>query len=161
KWMDRSNKSYGREWGYYNSKRRIIVEKLIDRDKNNDIPDYKFFCFDGKVYCLYTMIEYTDNPANGKLGFFDRDFNELPFRRADYGKIDISIPKPPNFDRMLAIAEVLSEGFPHVRVDLYNIEGQIIFGEMTFYNASGYTKFIPDEYDFILGDQFRLPMNKK
>lgn len=156
-WMNRSRKSYGREWGYYNCKRRIIVEKLIDRDRNNDLPDYKFFCFDGKVYCLYTMIDYTDNHANGKLGFYDRNFNQLPFRRNDYGEINREISKPINFEKMVEIAEVLSQGFPHVRVDFYNIEGKIIFGEMTFYNASGYTKFIPDKYDFILGDKFRLP----
>jgi len=156
-WMYRNKKSYGREWGYYNCKRRIIIEKLIDRDRNNDIPDYKFFCFNGDVYCLYTMIDYTDNHENGKLGFFDKNFKQLPFRRADYGKINRHIPKPVNFDKMVRIAEVLSKGFPHVRVDLYNIEGQIIFGEMTFYNASGYTKFIPDDYDYILGKQFVLP----
>ncbi|WP_318617955.1 ATP-grasp fold amidoligase family protein [Sporosarcina sp. YIM B06819] len=156
-WMDRSKKSYGREWGYYNCTRRIIVEKLIERDSSNDLPDYKFFCFNGKVYCLYTMIDYTDNHENGKLGFFDKDFNQLPFRRNDYGKINRKIPKPINFEKMVEIAEILSDGFPHVRVDFYNIDGQIIFGEMTFYNASGYTRFIPDDYDFVLGDQFVLP----
>jgi len=58
---------------------------------------------------------------------------------------------------MKEIAEKLSEDFPHVRVDLYNIKGRVIFGELTFYNASGYTVFKPDEFDFILGEQFKLP----
>ncbi|WP_249594892.1 ATP-grasp fold amidoligase family protein [Peribacillus frigoritolerans] len=159
-WMDRSKKSYGREWGYYNCTRRIIVEKLIEKDVNNDLPDYKFFCFNGKVHCLYTMIDYTDNHENGKLGFYDKNFNLLPFRRADYGEINREIPKPINFEKMVEVAEILSEGIPHVRVDFYNVGGKIIFGEMTFYNASGYTKFIPDEYDFVLGDQFILPEKK-
>ncbi|WP_404455294.1 ATP-grasp fold amidoligase family protein [Oceanobacillus kapialis] len=156
-WMKRSNISYGREWGYYNCKRRIIIEKLLKRDSNNDIPDYKFFCFNGKVFCLYTMIDYIDNSEMGRLGFFDQKFNKLPFRRADYGKLNREIPKPKNFEKMVEIAQILSKDFPHVRVDLYNINGQIIFGETTFYNASGYTKFVPDEYDYIIGEQFQLP----
>ena len=61
---------YGREWCYKDRTPKVLFEKLIPRDVNNDIPDYKFFCFEGKVYCLYTMIEYTDNHENGKLGFF-------------------------------------------------------------------------------------------
>ena len=64
----------GREWSYKNIKPKIICEKLLERDENNDLPDYKFFCFNGKVFCLYTMIDYVDNHEEGKLGFFDRDF---------------------------------------------------------------------------------------
>lgn len=160
-WMNRSSKSYGREWGYYNCERKIIVEKLLERDINNDLPDYKFFCFNGNVYCLYTMIDYTDNHEDGKLGFFDREFRQLPYRRADFGKINREIPRPLNFNKMVEIAEILSKDFPHVRVDFYNVDGKITFGEMTFYNASGYTRFIPDEFDFVLGDQFILPPSRK
>ena len=156
-WVKRSGFSLGREWCYVNIKPKLIFEKLLERDKNNDLPDYKFFCFDGKVYCLYTMIDYTDNHANGKLGFYDRDFNQLPCRRLDYQPINIKLEKPKNFDLMVEYAEILSKGFPHVRVDFYNIDGQIVFGEMTFYNASGYTKFAPDSFDMELGEQFVLP----
>ena len=156
-WLSRFGFSAAHEWCYVNIKPKIIFEKLLPRDKNNDLPDYKFFCFDGKVYCLYTMIDYTDNHANGKLGFFDRDFNQLPCRRLDYQPINKKLEKPKNFDLMVEYAEILSKGFPHVRVDFYNIDGQIVFGEMTFYNASGYTKFEPDSFDFELGKQFVLP----
>ena len=61
------------------------------------------------------------------------------------------------FDEMVATAEVLAKDFPHVRVDFYDVQGQVVFGELTFYNASGYTKFTPDEFDFIMGEQFKLP----
>lgn len=157
-WLKPKKKNGGREWVYYNSKVKIIAERLLPLDENNDLPDYKFFCFYGKVYCLYTMIDYTENHSNGKLGFYDSNFKKLPYRRMDFMPIDKYLEIPKNFKRMIEIAELLSKDFPHVRVDLYNINGEIIFGELTFFNASGYTKFEPDEFDFILGDQFNLPL---
>lgn len=157
KWMTARKSDYGREWCYYNVEPRIIVEELIERDENNDIPDYKFFCFDGKVKYLYTMVDYVDDHKNGRCSFFTPDFEQLPYRRSEYKEINRKIAKPENFEEMLRIAEILSQDFPHVRVDLYNIKGKIIFGELTFYNASGYTVFRPDEFDFILGKEFKLP----
>jgi hypothetical protein len=158
-WMNRKIVNYGREWCYYNVEPKIVVEKLLERDKNNDIPDYKFFCFNGKVKYLYTMVDYVDNHKKGRCSFYTPDFEKLPYRRSEYMEIDRDIPKPKNFDKMIDIAEVLSKDFPHVRVDLYNIKGEIIFGELTFYNASGYTVFSPDEFDYILGKEFILPHN--
>jgi TupA-like ATPgrasp len=156
-WMDRKIINYGREWCYYNVEPRIVIEKLLERDENNDIPDYKFFCFNGKVKYLYTMVDYVDDHKKGRCSFFTPNFEKLPYRRSEYMEINRDIPKPPNFEKMIKVAEILSEDFPHVRVDLYNIKGKIIFGELTFYNASGYTIFTPDEFDFILGEEFDLP----
>ena len=159
KWVAHKAKSISGEWCYENIPPRVIFEKLLPRDKNNDLPDYKFFCFNGEPYCLYTMIDYTDNHANGKLGFYDMEFNQLPYRRLDFAPITQKLEKPKNFDKMVEYARILSKDFPHVRVDFYNIDGQIVFGELTFHNASGYTLFEPDEFDFILGEQFELPNN--
>ncbi|MBW6464229.1 MAG: carbonic anhydrase [Firmicutes bacterium] len=156
-WMTKRKANYGREWCYYNVPSRIIIEELIDRDENNDIPDYKFFCFNGKVKYLYTMVDYVDDHKNGRCSFFTPEFEQLPYRRSEYKEIDREIQKPDRFDEMIKIAEILSEDFPHVRVDLYNIKGKIIFGELTFYNACGYTIFSPDEFDYILGKEFILP----
>jgi len=158
-WMTARKADYGREWCYYNVQPRIIIEELIERDENNDIPDYKFFCFNGKVKYLYTMVDYVDDHKNGRCSFFTPEFKQLPYRRSEYMEINRPIPKPEKFDEMLKIAEILSKDFPHVRVDLYNIKGRIIFGELTFYNASGYTVFTPDEFDIILGKEFILPHN--
>lgn len=160
-WMKRKVVNYGREWSYYGVEPRIIVEKLLERDENNDLPDYKFFCFNGKVKYLYTMVDYVDNHSAGKCSFFTPNFEKLPYRRSEYEPIEREIKKPENFDRMIQIAEKLSEDFPHVRVDLYNIKGEIIFGELTFYNAGGYSVFTPDEFDFILGEDFNLELIKK
>lgn len=159
-WVEAKQSDYGREWSYYNVKPRIIVEELIERDDNNDLPDYKFFCFDGKVKYLYTMVDYVDNHENGRCSFFTPDFVQLPYRRSEYKEINREIPKPSEFQEMIEIAEILSADFPHVRVDLYNIKGRVIFGELTFYNASGYTIFTPDEFDFILGNEFNLPKKR-
>jgi hypothetical protein len=160
KWMGKSKITYGREWCYSNIPSKITVEKLIKRNSENDLPDYKFFCFNGRVEYLYTMIDYVDDHENGKCSFFTPEFQKLPYRRSEYKAIDRDIVKPENFEEMIKIAECLSEDFPHARVDLYNVEGQITFGEITFYNASGYTVFSPDEFDFILGNKFILPEKK-
>ena len=148
---------YGREWCYKDRKPKVLFERLLPRNQNNDIPDYKFFCFEGKVFCLYTMIEYTDNHENGKLGFFDRNFNLLPYHRLDFAPINAQIPAPACFNKMVSIAEDLAKAFPHVRVDFYDVGGEVVFGELTFYNASGFTQFSPDEFDFIMGGEFILP----
>ncbi|WP_338487553.1 ATP-grasp fold amidoligase family protein [Ruoffia tabacinasalis] len=161
KWLEKKTLKYGREWSYYNIQPRLVAERLLERDENNDIPDYKFFCFNGEVKYLYTMVDYTDNHDNGKCSFFTPDFEKLPYRRSEFPPIENDIDKPKNFSKMIEIAETLSKDFPHVRVDLYNIRGEIIFGELTFYNASGYTIFEPDEFDFILGDDFILPNKLK
>ena len=58
---------------------------------------------------------------------------------------------------MVRIAKILSQGFSHVRVDLYEINGKVYFGEMTFTNASGLEKIEPYEMDLYLGDQWKLP----
>lgn len=156
-WQSNDNSDYGREWCYYNGNPKVIIEELIERDENGDLPDYKFFCFNGKVEYLYTMIDYVDDHEKGKCSFFTSEFEQLPYRRSEYLPIDINIEKPKDFDTMVEIAELLSKDFPHVRVDLYNIQGKIFFGELTFYNASGYTVFTPDEFDYILGEKFVLP----
>lgn len=154
KWLHKSSKG-GREW-VYDFKPRVIAEKLLPRDKNNDLPDYKFYCFNGKVSYVHVVVDYVDNHQEGKLGFFDTDFNLLPYYRGEYKKLNRTLEKPKNFEKMLEISKILSEGFPHVRVDLYNIDGEIIFGELTFFTASGYIKFYPDEFDYILGKDFHL-----
>ena len=152
-----ANPRMGREWGYYGVPVRILAERLLPRDENNDIPDYKFFCFQGKVEFLYVMKNYVDDHAMGECSFFTRDFEKLPYRRSEYRPIEGVVPKPETFDRMVEIAEVLAADFPHVRVDLYSLRGEIIFGELTFYPASGYSVFTPDEFDFIMGAKFQLP----
>lgn len=157
KWLKRKVHSSGGEWCYDNIPPKIVFEKLLPRNVQNDLPDYKFFCFNGEPKCLYTMIDYIDDHKNGKLGFFDMDFKQLPYCRADFMPITEPIERPKNFDKMVEYARILSKDFPHVRVDFYDIDGKIIFGELTFSCASGYLVFKPDEFDMTMGDWFSLP----
>ena len=156
KWISTSVniKSPGRERVYDGKKHRIIIEKYLDYE-DNDLPDYKFFCFNGKPFCLY-YINGRTKKSGINLGIFDCNFNQMPYYIADKNILNINPSKPENFNDMLEIAKKLSEVFPHVRVDLYNIHGKIIFGEMTFFDASGYQKFSPDNFDYILGEQFKI-----
>ena len=159
RWLSISpkRKNLGREWLYENRRHRLIVEKLLVSGADGDLPDYKFFCFHGKVYCSYMMQNYTMHHEEGVLGFLDRDFRLLPAHRADFRPMTEQPEKPKNYEAMVEMAEKLAEGFPHVRVDFYNLDGRIIFGEMTFFNASGYVMFEPDAFDFELGKELVLP----
>lgn len=159
KWVNEPHraKSGGREWPYYSGKKhRIIVERYIESDENaGGLIDYKFFCFYGKVAFLYGIADRIFGQGSG-LGIFDKDFCRLPYQVKNK-PLTRKIKKPDHYDDMLVCAKRLSEKFPHARVDLYNLAGKVIFGEITFYDASGYTIFDPDEFDFELGDKFILP----
>ena len=157
-WVNKPRaKTGGREWPYYSGKsHRIVVEKYLEQD-DGDLPDFKFFCFDGKVFCVYLMTNYRENHDNGILGFLDRDFNLLPVHRADFKPLTVQPQKPENYQQMVEYAEILSKAFPHVRVDFFNINGQIVFGELTFFMASGYFMFEPDSFDYEMGRCFKLP----
>lgn len=157
-WLHSSiGKNFAREWSFYSQpKRQVIVEKLLKSNAEGDLPDYKFFCFDGEVKYLYFMRNYTKDSTKGECAFLNRDFELIGVTREEYIPIEIQPEKPKNYERMLEIAEILSKGFPHVRVDLYNIDGKIVFGEMTFFTCDGYAKFTPRDFDKTLGDCFTL-----
>lgn len=154
-WLsDRTTKA-GREWSYYNIEPKVICEKFLEDNSVHGLIDYKFYCFDGKPYYVKVAID-TVSEADPKNGIFNLEFEQLPYCRREVEKITEKIDKPKNFDLMCEIAGKLSEDFPHARVDLYNLDGKIYFGEITFYDTSGYQIFEPDDFDFILGDLFKL-----
>lgn len=150
----------GREWVYDGRKSRILVEEYIETNDVGGLTDYKFFCFDGKVKYVYGITNR--NLGNGaELGIYDRNFNLLPYYRTDERVLSVDIPKPENYYKMIEIAEKLSSRFPHARIDLYNTNGKILFGEITFFDGSGYMKFSPDVFDYMMGDEFVLRRYKK
>lgn len=146
-------------WIFENRKAQILFEKLLIDDENGDLPDYKFFCFNGRVYCSYLIRNSTTktNRHDGELGILDRDFRLLHASAADFHVIIEQPDKPKNYDKMVEIAEKLSEPFPHVRVDLYNLDGKILFGELTFFSNTGPSNHVPESFDYELGKQFILP----
>jgi hypothetical protein len=148
----------GREWPYYSGKKhRIMIERYIETAPGQGgLIDYKFFCFNGEPKCLYVVTD-REGSDNAAIGIFDISFNKLPYSRRGKYPLTRRIDKPENFGEMLDVARCLSKPFPHVRVDLYNPNGKIIFGELTFFSGTGYFAFEPDEFDFILGKEFTLP----
>ena len=146
-----------REWPYKDVPRRIIAEQYISPTPGkSDLPDYKFFCFDGKVKALFVASERQTPNEEVKFDFFDADFNHLPFRQGhDHAKV---IPSRPHyFEEMKSAAAKLSEGIPHVRVDFYETTEGVLFGELTFYHFSGIVPFEPYEWDKRFGDWIALP----
>lgn len=156
-WKNFMRSNPGREWAYSQIKRtRYLVEKYIDSSScESGLIDYKFFCFNGKCEILYVIAD-RNHGVDACLGIFTSDFKKLDVRRNDERPMTKVVEKPKNFERMIEYAEILSKPFPHVRVDLYNVDGEILFGELTFYDGSGYFSFTPDLFDFELGSKFNL-----
>ncbi|ABN52588.1 MAG TPA: glycosyl transferase [Hungateiclostridium thermocellum] len=145
-----------REWPYKDVKPRIIAEQYMVDESGYELKDYKFFAFDGKVKALFIA---TDRGIDTRFDFYDTDFNHLPIQNG-YPNATRELKKPENFELMIKLAEVLSEGIPHVRIDFYNVNGRVYFGEMTFFHWSGLKPFIPDEWDYKFGSWITLPLNK-
>ncbi|MDY5122815.1 MAG: ATP-grasp fold amidoligase family protein [Treponema sp.] len=147
----------GREWVYDNAPHRIIIEKYIESEENKGgLIDYKFLCFNGKCEFVY-VIANRKLGCEAELGIFSPEFEKLPYERCDEHFLNRVIPKPANWSELLRTAEKLSGAFPHARIDLYNQSEKILFGEITFFDGSGYVMFDPDEFDYLIGDKFILP----
>lgn len=144
----------GREWPYKNVPRRILAEKYMEDKSVGELPDYKFFCFDGEVKALFIGTER--GTGDVKFDYYDADFNHLDLIQVHpmSGK---DLPKPQHFEKMKELAAKLSEGLPQVRVDFYNINGDIYFGELTFFHHGGVIPFHPEEWDYTFGSWIKLP----
>ena len=156
KGMKRNGYWYGREWPYKNVKPVIIAEEYIEDSETHDLKDFKFFCFDGHVDNVMMVVDrYSEHP---KFYHFDRRWRICHYNRL--GRTlpdDFTLPKPNNIEQMFEIAEILSKGFPEVRIDLYDVNGHIYFGEYTFFNESGFETGFDYQTDKHLGDLIELP----
>lgn len=144
----------GREWPYKNVKPRIIAEKYMEDHIDGELRDYKFFCFDGEPKAMFVASDRASD--NVKFDYFDLNFNHLDIKQK-YPHAEQPLRKPVTFEKMIELSKVLSKGFPHVRVDFYEVDGQLYFGELTFYHFSGYMPFEPNKWDKIFGDWIKLP----
>ncbi|MPM25619.1 hypothetical protein SDC9_72116 [bioreactor metagenome] len=145
----------GREWLYRTIPPRVVAEAFIGSDDGTLPDDYKFFCFDGVVRAVCVCTNRSGKHAD--YYFFDREFRRLPVNEATANlPQERVIAKPKQFDRMLAIAETLSSGIKHVRVDLYDTRDGIKFGEMTFFDQSGFADDYVGEGDRIMGEFLKL-----
>ena len=156
KWL-KLNYAFWSEYEIHYSpiKPQIIIEKYLEND-DGCLTDYKFLCFSGKP--RFVWVDF-DRFNDHKRNVYDMKWSLQPWNQFTYANYlpQGGVPKPKNFDKMVEIATVLSKEFIHVRVDLYNIEGKIYFGEMTFTNGSGFERLYPIEYEKIIGNLIQLP----
>jgi len=156
KWLS-INQYYrmGQEWAYKDVQPRLIAERFLKEDGRISLIDYKFYCFNGEAKLLEVHL---DRDEDHKRGFYDLNFNRLPYRYVSVEKsISSEVEKPTNFEEMKNLSEILAVNFPFVRVDFYSIKGKTIFGEMTFYPSDGRKDLHPNKYNKIMGDYIKLP----
>lgn len=146
-----------REWPYKNVVPRIIAEQYIEDCITHDLPDYKFFCFNGSVKAMFVATERGSGDV--KFDFFDSEFNHLDIVQTHpmSGK---TISKPECFEEMKKLSSILSADIPHVRCDFFQVNGQVYFGELTFYHHGGFVPFRPKRWNKIWGDWLQLPKCK-
>ena len=156
KWMKLNYAYISFELQYKDIVPRILAEQFI-QNAGNDLYDYKIYCYSGKP----KYIQFLSDRKHGlRMAYFDTNWNKMNFVH-DHPMIEDEIKKPDNLDEMLHVAEVLSEGFPYVRVDLYRLDnGELKFGEMTFTPAGGGQNFMPPEADELLGRDYRIGEQK-
>ena len=158
KWLRSSLYRSTREWPYKNIKPRIICEELIKTNDGKPPKDYKIFCFNGEPKFVFVA---SDRGIDTKFDFFDIDWNRQSLKQ-HYPNSDYIIEKPRQWEKMLELAKILSQGIPHVRVDFYiDSSESIYFGELTFYHMSGLHAFTPESYDYLLGSWIDLSLVEK
>ena len=153
------NKNYfwvGREWPYKNIRPRIIIEKYMEDSQTKELRDYKFYCFDGKVR-MFMIASNRFSKEQTYFDYFDEKKDRIIGLQWGNPNSPMEVDIPNKIDEMICIAERLSEGIPHVRIDLYLANNQIYFGEMTFYDGSGLESFEPEKWDYTVGSWLALP----
>lgn len=145
----------GREWPYKNVKPRIIAEKYMEDSSTKELRDYKFFCFGGVAKCMKVDFNrFVEHHAN----YYDQNGNLLNFGEVICPPMfDADVLLPETFEKMKSFAEQLSAEKPFLRADFYDIDGNIYFGELTFYPASGFGRFTSEEWDIKLGEWLPIP----
>lgn len=150
-WLKQNFYYYGREWVYKDMKPRIVCEKFLE-DKNGELLDYKVYCFNGEPKFIQVDV---DRFGNHTANYYNICWGNMPFQYDDENSGRI-IEKPKNLKEILEISRDLSRDFPHVRVDFYEVNGKLYFGELTFFSASGTAKFNPEKYDEIVGSWLKI-----
>lgn len=144
-----------REWAYKDVKRRILVEKYISDEKQKALIDYKFYCFNGEPKFLYVS-EGLENHSNAKICFLDLNWSPTAFQRKDFVLFEKLPEKPEHFDEMIEIAKILSKDISFLRVDLYEVNSNVYFSELTFYPTAGYANWNAEQYDYQIGMLLKL-----
>lgn len=155
-WLSLDYSYMAGEWTYRTKAPKIICERYLRNSDASELLDYKFFCFSGKPELIFLV---SDRERHPKSDFYDLDWNHLPFRwlYEPSGKL---FAKPSKLKEMIECAAVLSKGFPFVRVDFYEVDRTVYFGEMTFFHGAGCGWFKPEGIDCYLGNKIILPVKE-
>lgn len=158
RWIKPYRNSYYQtlNWGYKNMPPIIFAEEYIEQE-NEQVYDYKFFCFNGRVDSLFIATDRQDKSKPTTFDFYDADFNPLPITYGGHAHVETPHKKPKNFEKMKEIAAKLSAPFPFVRVDFYDLGDRVYVGEMTFYSGGALLSFDPFEWDQKYGEMIHLP----
>lgn len=154
KWLKKDYWKIFSEIQYKDVKKKIIAEEHL----GDGIDTYKFFCFNGIPKFLYVLTsEMDENSHHPDLAYYDIEWHRLPYKLKGHGQYPGEIKKPESLKKMIEISRKLSEDFPFVRVDLYDVQGKIFFSELTFIPTGGLMKIKPDELGVEMGSWLRLP----
>jgi hypothetical protein len=153
-WLKTNHYYYAREWAYKNIERKILIEKNL----GDNVNDYKIFVFNGNA--KFIQVD-SDRFINHKRNFYDLNWEQLNIKLL-YENTTISIPPPYNLKKMIKYAQFLATEFPLARVDFYEVEKKLYFGEITFYPEAGWGRFLEhhDEIDLKFGNLLHLPCCK-
>lgn len=146
---------YSRVWPYKNVKKGILADKYLDDHVGTELRDYKWWCFNGEPKVMYCTNKAKDVYEN----FYDMDFNSLDISHG-FRRFEPEIQKPVEFELMKDLAAKLSAGIPFVRIDFFDVEGHVYFGEFTFYDWGAMLP-LSDEWEERLGSWILLPKNEK
>jgi hypothetical protein len=152
-WLSINYYDLWREWAYADIPPRVIVEPLLEDPSPLGLLDYKVLCCNGRA--RYVQVDF-DRAGDHTRNIYDTAWNRIPCA-IHYPMADFDVSPPRNLATMLELAEALADGFTFMRVDLFNIDGRIVFGELTFFPGNGLIEFTPFEYDRVFGDQLELP----
>lgn len=158
-WITENWYNCGKEYQYKFIERRIIVEKLL-QTKDGKIPnDYKLHFINGEIAFIYVSV---DREGGNYRCIYDKDWNKLPFVWIESWKYKeglnaVDVPRPDSLDEMIRMGTEIAKKFPrYIRVDYYDCDGHIYFGEITFHHGGAYDQFFPKEYDLVYGKKLTL-----
>jgi len=153
--LKRNYYDHNREWPYKNVPHRIIAERFMEASRQGELRSYTFFTFGGVPNVMF-IAQGRGRGGETVADFFDMEFNHLPFT-IDHDMASVPPEKPANFELMKELATKLSAGIPQLRVDFYEVDGKVYFGEMTFFHCSGTAPFHPEQWDRTFGEWVTLP----
>ena len=158
-WMNHSWFWFGREWAYKNITPRIICERFIESSQGETPNDYKFLCFNGEPRLM--QLHMNRYKSNYTMDYYDMNWNKTEISKRGTAVSEESAPKLKNFERMKEIARFLAKDTYFSRIDFYDVDGKIYFGEITFFPTSGFSPFDNYEDDLMMGNYICLPSDKR